>query len=1315
MAVQKPETILIVAANPIDQPRLRLDKEVREIRNGLRSSRKRFALEQLWAATSDDLRRALLDHEPTYVHFSGHGTGAHGIALEGSLASGPALAGLFAEFADHVKCVVLNACYSAAQAHEIVKHVDYVIGMSKAVQDRAAIAFSTAFYDGVGAGKSVETAFALGCNAIQFAGTPEHLVPQLLTRSAPARPGGVATRVPRRPMAHTDWDGAPAVPQLFGRDQEADMLRSWIVNDSCRVVLITGMGGVGKTDLVTCLGRGGNRIEGASGVLTEGIHDRFESVMWRSLLNAPPPEELFGDMVEFLSEHRRSAGNSPDQQIEDILGCFQDRHCLVILDNVEAVLSPGDPQMRYRQGYEAYGAFFEQVARSTHRSCLLLTSREKPRAIADLEGMRKPVRSLSLTGLGTAEGRSLFQQIGDFSGVETDWTRVVRLYDGNPLALELAARHIDQVFSGDLGAFLGIGRPVFDGLEELLDWHLDRLSPLETELVYWLAIEREPVNVQVLSDDFVSTVSRGHTTSTLQSLQRRIPLERSGSGRFTLQPVLIEHVTARLVDEVVGGFATAFADVRGRGGTAGVALDDLRAFDTYALVKATVKEHVRESQRRLILGPVAERLQAMYGAEVRRMAVALLDALRLDRPGEPGYAAGNLVNLLAHLDVNVGGMNFSHLPVRQACLHEVNLHNTDFSFCGFRDTTFKYPFGTVFALGYSPDGTSIAVGDDNGEVRVFRAADGTFAMQCVGHSDVVWAVAYSPDGHTMASASFDNTIRIWSTRDGRCVNVLMGHRGWIYSLAFSPDGSTLMSAGEDGTCRLWNVRTGTWTSPAVQEEGFLASAAFSTDGRLLAVGGSGRAVYVFQVTDLQAPLFVLPHEARVRAVAFSPAGDVLASGGEDDRVYFWSTADGAPLGARPGHGGGITSLSFSSAGDVLASASVDQTVRLWDTARRECVGQIRVGPARVWAVQCSPTDRTLTTGSEDGAVRVWNMDTCECLTTLRGYSNKAWSLAFSPHRPLLLAAYEDRLVRTWNIEDARAEMELSGHLSRVWAVACSPDGQWAASASDDLSVRLWDLRSGACRHVLHGHTDWIRAVAFDPAGRLLASAGEDGRVMVWDVASGNRVTQMEGDMARVLGVAFCRDGHCLAAGGAGDTIHLYSPLDGSHMGKLAGHTGWISALVPRDAAGLVLASCSEDGTVMFWDLERMACTGMLTVGSRVWCGAYCVEGRSFLSGSDDGILRRWHLDNGQCVSEALAHQGAVWSLAVNAAGDTVATAGNDGSVRLWGLPSLTGYPAGTLRPARPYEDMNITGATGLAPAQREALLALGAISFPLFP
>ncbi|MEO0459075.1 MAG: TIR domain-containing protein [Cyanobacteria bacterium P01_A01_bin.114] len=179
--------ILILAANPKDTSRLRLDEEVRDISEGLERAKRRdaFAIAQRWAVRPRDFQRAMLDETPQIVHFSGHGEDEAGIYLEGAtgtaqLVTGEALASLFALFSNSLECVVLNGCYSEAQAQEIAAHVPYVIGMSQAVKDRSAIEFAVGFYDALGAGQAVERAFQFGCVAMNIAGTGEQTKPVLL-------------------------------------------------------------------------------------------------------------------------------------------------------------------------------------------------------------------------------------------------------------------------------------------------------------------------------------------------------------------------------------------------------------------------------------------------------------------------------------------------------------------------------------------------------------------------------------------------------------------------------------------------------------------------------------------------------------------------------------------------------------------------------------------------------------------------------------------------------------------------------------------------------------------------------------------------------------------------------------------------------------------------------------------------------------------------------------------------------------------------------------------------------------------------------
>ncbi len=183
--------ILLLSANPQGTPKVRLDEEMREIEEGLLRAKQRsqFTIETATALRYRDLRRSILRHEPHIIHFSGHGAGEEGLVFEdktgqAKFVNGEALSGLFELVADQVECVLLNACYSQEQATAIAQHIPYVIGMTNAIGDRAAIEFAVGFYDALGAGKPYERAYKFGCNAIQLAGIPEQHTPVWLGPSA---------------------------------------------------------------------------------------------------------------------------------------------------------------------------------------------------------------------------------------------------------------------------------------------------------------------------------------------------------------------------------------------------------------------------------------------------------------------------------------------------------------------------------------------------------------------------------------------------------------------------------------------------------------------------------------------------------------------------------------------------------------------------------------------------------------------------------------------------------------------------------------------------------------------------------------------------------------------------------------------------------------------------------------------------------------------------------------------------------------------------------------------------------------------------
>ncbi|MEI6328979.1 MAG: CHAT domain-containing protein [Pseudanabaena sp. ELA645] len=200
---KSPIKILILTANPSNTERLHLDQEVRGIEDELLRSQSRDSFEMIskWAVRVDDLSRAMLDYNPAIVHFSGHGGGEEGLALEDDdgklqLVQTEPLAKLFKLTRNTIKCVILNACYSQVQAVAIHQHIDCVIGMNRAIGDKAAIQFSSKFYQALAKGCSFQYAYDFACTVLDLSGSNESTTPTLLNRNEAENPLAIATSIP---------------------------------------------------------------------------------------------------------------------------------------------------------------------------------------------------------------------------------------------------------------------------------------------------------------------------------------------------------------------------------------------------------------------------------------------------------------------------------------------------------------------------------------------------------------------------------------------------------------------------------------------------------------------------------------------------------------------------------------------------------------------------------------------------------------------------------------------------------------------------------------------------------------------------------------------------------------------------------------------------------------------------------------------------------------------------------------------------------------------------------------------------------------
>lgn len=205
--------------------------------------------------------------------------------------------------------------------------------------------------------------------------------------------------VPDRPLGNRtvqlDWGEAPEIVSFYGRTAELAQLEQWIVGERCKVVCLLGMGGIGKTSLAV--------------TLADQMSDRFDYLIWRSLYNAPPIEDILADLIRFLSDQQGThLSEDLDSQLSQLMDYLRTRRCLVVLDNAESILSDEAARVGcYRSGYSGYGELIRRIGVERHQSCLLLTSREELAEITQLKGPK--VCSLKLPGLSQAEGQSIFQ------------------------------------------------------------------------------------------------------------------------------------------------------------------------------------------------------------------------------------------------------------------------------------------------------------------------------------------------------------------------------------------------------------------------------------------------------------------------------------------------------------------------------------------------------------------------------------------------------------------------------------------------------------------------------------------------------------------------------------------------------------------------------------------------------------------------------------------------------------------------------------------------------------------------------------------
>ena len=365
-----------------------------------------------------------------------------------------------------------------------------------------------------------------------------------------------------------------------------------------------------------------------------------------------------------------------------------------------------------------------------------------------------------------------------------------------------------------------------------------------------------------------------------------------------------------------------------------------------------------------------------------------------------------------------------------------------------------------------------------------------------------------------------------------------------------------------------------------------------------------------------------------------------------------------------GHQNSILGVAISPDDQLIATASMDKTVKIWQ--RDGKLLQTLNHPTSVTRVAFSPDSQVIVSGTSDGSVKIWGVDGT-LIKTFQAHQIPVWGVAFSPDGKLIASASADKTVKLWRL-DGKLLQTLTGHQLPVWSVAFSPDSQMLASASLDHTVKLWTV-DGKLLKTLEGHQNAIWDIAFCSQGNLLVSGSGDHTAKIWKT-DGTLFKTLQSNDA-VMGVD-CR-GQYITTGGKDNQVKVWH-IDGTFIRNLKQHDAAIRD-VAMSSDGLTIASASFDRTVKLWQRNQYLLKPLYDHQDTIWDIATSSDGKLFATVSEDNTLKLWRGD-GRLWQTLQQPQSSFRSVVFSPDSRLMVTGSNNYMVQLWDLGDRVSLPSG---------------------------------------